>query len=112
MNALLRKLKFRPARLAKTVSSSNCKVEPNAAYSPSEMQKLAARGIAISSAAVNEQLFFDGFDTPPDVPPVDNLRGVDVVDCWENQIESRRKILGANKRELEILGPSVTDSSK
>lgn len=83
--------------------SPNCKVEPHASYSPSEMQRLSEQGIPISASAVNESLFFDGYDSAPDVPPVEQLRGIDVVQVWESQRDSRSKILSANRRELSIL---------
>lgn len=90
----------KPSRLAETQIVNNCSVEPNAAYTPSEMQKLASQGIPVSAAAVNENLFFDGDLRAPDTPPIENRRGIDVVEVWEAQRDSRKKILRANVTEL------------
>lgn len=95
------------SRLAETSPSPNCKVEPNAAYTPSEMQRLSSQGIPISASAVNETLFFDGYDSAPDSPPVEQLRGIDVVQAWEHQRDSRSKILRANQREVSILSDTT-----
>lgn len=102
MNQIINYLSRRPCRLARCTRQANCKVEPNAAYTPSEMQKLANRGIPVSAASVPENLFFDGFERAPNVPTIDHLRGVDAVEIWEKSRDARSKIVSAHLREVSL----------
>lgn len=76
-------------------SKEDIPVQNGLALTPTEMMRLAQKGVPIS--AQNEQNFFDGVDNPTwDVAP-EKMRGVDPADLWQLQKTSRKKVTSAKR---------------
>lgn len=73
------------------------------ALTPSHMLELSQSGIPVSSQMADD-MFFDG-DTSMRVhiDPLDR-RGVDVVDAWNLQKSSRRKLMEAHNNDVSNYG--------
>ena len=76
--------------------------KPGLAYTPSDMIRLAERGIPVSSQASSD--FYDGSLNPSWSVPMERTRGVDVSDMWEAQQESRAKIRNAQRNDVKKYG--------
>lgn len=69
---------------------SDEKVVPNLAITPSQMAKMVENGQAVTSQFQRD--FFDGENNPSWEVPVDRMRGVDIVETWEEQKSARKHI--------------------
>jgi len=78
-------------------------VSSGLALTPSQMLELSQSGIPVSSQMAND-MFFDG-DTSMRVhiDPLDR-RGIDVVDAWNLQKSSRRKVMEAHNKDITDYG--------
>lgn len=74
-------------------------VVSNLSITPSEVERLSERGIPVSSANVGS--FIDGVQNPSFSLPVDRLRGVDVVDVWNESESSRKKFRNAAIKDVK-----------
>lgn len=70
-------------------------VQPGLALTPSQISELTRAGVPISN--VNAMQFFDGYRTLDFQPGLLNRRGVDLVDAWEAQMDSRKKLSSVAK---------------
>lgn len=71
-------------------------------YTPAELMDYAKKGIPVSAS--NSESYFDGTANPSFDMPVDQLRGVDVVDCWVAQNDSRSRLARAHVNDVGIYG--------
>lgn len=78
-------------------------VSSGLALTPSQMLELSQSGIPVSSQMAND-MFYDG-DTSMRVhiDPLDR-RGIDVVDAWNLQKSSRRKLMEAHNNDISDYG--------
>lgn len=85
-------------------------VKPGLSVSPKQMLDMASHGMSIS--AQNGANFYDGSENAS--WSVDSLekRGANVADIWEKEIESRRNIKLAVKRDERLYGKIIRDNSK
>ena len=100
MNRIVSKLSSQPIPAIITTPKDNCKVIPGLAYSPSDMARMADRGISISS--INDQMFYDGSPAQKFDVPLEMRRGVDVNDAWNASRTARRRILNAHYNDKRI----------
>lgn len=78
-------------------------VQSGLSVTPSEMLSLAQQGIPISSHFDDSK--FDDGDTRS-LGSIDFIhqRGLDVVDVWEHQKSSRKKVLDAKAKDIQMFG--------
>lgn len=78
-------------------------VQSGLSVTPSEMLALAQQGIPISSHFDDSK--FDDGDTKA-LGSIDFIhqRGLDVVDVWEHQKSSRKKLLDAKAKDIQMYG--------
>lgn len=71
-------------------------------YTPAELMDLSRKGIPVT--AVSSESYFDGEANPSFDLPVDMCRGVDIVDCWVAQSDSRSKLSRAHLTDTKKYG--------
>lgn len=69
-------------------------VQGGLAVTPSQMQRMAERGIPVTSQNL-EGMFYDGDTRPSWDVPLDMQRGVDVATLWETRKDIRNKLRAA-----------------
>ncbi len=84
-------------------SSDEPLVKGGLAYTPSELQQMADRGIPVSTQNLEGQ-FYDGKDNPTWDVPLEQVRGIDIADMWTNRREIQRKIAKAHKSDVAKYG--------
>lgn len=89
----------RSARSAHIVDNGFEKVVPGLSVSPSQMAKMAERGIPIS--AQSSDAFFDGVSNPSFDIPIEDRRGIDVNAVWNAQQDARKRIINAHKLDKQ-----------
>lgn len=72
------------------------------AYTPAELMQYQKKGIPVS--AQSSESYFDGEANPSFDLAVDQLRGVDVVSCWEAQTLSRSRLANAHITDTKKFG--------
>lgn len=82
--------------------SKENKTKQGLSYTPAELMEYAKKGIPVS--AVNSESYFDGEANPSFDLPIDMQRGVDIVDCWVAQNDSRSRLARAHVNDSEIYG--------
>lgn len=82
---------------------SRFNVQSGLSVTPSEMLALAQQGIPISSHFDDSK--FDDGDTKS-LGSIDFIhqRGLDIVDVWEHQKSSRKKLLDAQAKDVQMYG--------
>lgn len=90
-------------RLASCPPVSNCSVKDGLAYTPADMSSMQNHGYSISAQTFNSQ-FFEGFDTPPDEVPIEQRRGIDVVQAWEASKDAVSNVRRAQKHDIDTYG--------
>lgn len=82
---------------------SRVNVQSGLSVTPSEMLALAQQGIPISSHFDDSK--FDDGDTKA-LGSIDFIhqRGLDIVDVWEHQKSSRKKLLDAKAKDIQMYG--------
>lgn len=81
-------------------------VQNDLSYTPSQMMELMERGIPVSNQNVNPDMFFDGV---PDNQstfelPLDQLRGIDVADCWQAEKDIKKRAKKGLKNDISKYG--------
>lgn len=105
---------MRKVRVKNRFASAKCKdsdlpVQGNLAVTPAQMAKMAANGVAISSQIAGN--FNDGStDVSFDVP-LQQVRGLDIVDYWEAQKDSRFNVKNHIKANESKYGDSTIKTS-
>lgn len=93
-------------RLAKVVTKdSDIPVRNDLAVTPAQMQVMAANGVAISSQRASD--FNDGDTNASFDIPLEQIRGLDIVDYWELQKDSRNRV----KMHIEANAKKYGDST-
>lgn len=78
-------------------------VRSHLSLTPSEMLAMSERGIPIASN-MNPDDFVDGDESPfVNINPLD-CRGIDIVDAWNLQKASRKKLLSARDTDIQNYG--------
>lgn len=72
------------------------------AITPSQIDNMARRGIAIS--AYNYGLQQQGLDSHSESVPIEFTRGFDKIDAWNVQQTARRKVNNARARDEKTFG--------
>lgn len=80
-------------------------VKPDLAVTPSQMARMAANGVAISSQIASN--FNDGEVNPSFEVPLSQIRGLDIVDYWEAQKEARFNVKKHIKANEDKFGDST-----
>lgn len=89
----IRSSRFKPCKVVRDRDEDD--VQPGLALTPSQISEMTRAGIPISN--VNAMQFFDGYRTLDFQPGLLNRRGVDIIDAWEAQQDSREKLSKAAK---------------
>lgn len=76
--------------------------EPGLAITPSQIDAMARRGVAVS--AYNYGLQFQGIESHTDGVPPEFTRGFDKIDAWNLQQSSRKKVNSAHIKDKKIYG--------
>ncbi|MCM1356619.1 MAG: hypothetical protein NC212_09485 [Staphylococcus sp.] len=87
------------ARSAHIVDDAFEKVTPGLSVSPSQMARMAEKGIPIT--AQMSETFFDGTTNPSFDIPIEDRRGIDVNAVWEAQKTARKRIVAAHKLDKQ-----------
>lgn len=69
---------------------------------PADIQRCVQQGIPVSAA--NLDSFIDGVDNPSTSLPVDELRGVDIVDAWNASRDAKKKLARAHLNDIKTYG--------
>ena len=88
------------ARTCHVLDNGFTKVVPGLAVTPSQMARMTAQGIPISSQLAEN--FVDGTSNPSFDIPIEQRRGIDVVQVWEAQKDARLKIINAHKADKQM----------
>lgn len=88
-----RSSKFNPCRVVRRDDEGV--VQDGLALTPSKVAEMTRAGIPIST--VNAMGFHDGYRTLDFEPFILNRRGVDMIDAWNAQMDSRKKLRDAAK---------------
>lgn len=103
MNSLIKKLSTRPVpNGCKNTTKPWKYTEQNLAVTPSEIMELTNRGIPVSPSNANQ--FVVGVPNPSYDLPVDQRRGVDIVDVWDASQSAKRSLIQANIKDTETYG--------
>lgn len=100
--SLSRKLNSKPCEFVE--DHDPCmSVKQHLSMSPSEIARMSERGIPVSSQNM-DSFFYDGTDDVYQSVPIERVRGVDAADVWEAQQSARKKMLSAQKRDIDLYG--------
>lgn len=81
-----------------------CKhVQSGLSVTPSEMLQLAQQGVPISSH-FDDSKFDDGDTKALGTIDFIHQRGLDIVDVWNHQKDSRKKLLDAQAKDIQMYG--------
>lgn len=72
------------------------KVQSGLAYTPADMQRMAERGVAVSSQNMEGSYYYEPASKDFDVSLMDS-RGVDPADIWNAQMDARDKLNKSSK---------------
>lgn len=64
------------------------------------MARMVDKGIAVSS--INDSIFYDGEVNPSFDVPIEEQRGVDIVDAWNASRTARKRILQAHFNDKKM----------
>ena len=78
------------------------KTQDNLALTPSDVKRCVDNGIPVSVS--NASMFIEGVENPSTVLPVDELRGVDIVDTWEASRAAKAKLINAHNSDISTYG--------
>lgn len=89
-------------------------VQNDLAYTPSQMMEMAERGIAVSNQSIAADNFFDGVSVAQSTfeLPLDQLRGIDVADCWQANESIRKKAKKGLKNDIKLYGKDVVQKGE
>lgn len=92
----------RTSRTAHIIDNGFEKTVPGLSLSPSQVSKMAEKGISVSTQIANS--FVDGSPNPTFDVPIEELRGVDVNDVWNASQDAKKRIISAHLKDKEIYG--------
>lgn len=78
-------------KVCKISSKVDIPVQSNLAITPAKMAELVDSGIPVSSSILGAS-HFDGVSNPSWDLPIDQIRGVDIAQVWQTQLDSRKSI--------------------
>lgn len=81
---------------------SEIRPQPGLAITPSQIDNMAQRGIAVS--AYNYGLQYQGLESHGESVPVEFTRGFDKIDAWNLQQSSRKKVNSARIKDEKTYG--------
>lgn len=81
-------------------SRKDIKVQPGLAMTPSQMQRLSEKGVPVSNQNL-EGMFYDGDTRPSWDVPMDQIRGIDVAQLWQERKNIAAKIKNAPIKPAE-----------
>ncbi len=84
-------------------SYSEKHVQSGLSVTPSEMLQLAQQGIPISSH-FDDSKFDDGDTKSLGTIDFIHQRGLDIVDVWNHEKDSRKKLLDAKAKDIQMYG--------
>lgn len=89
-------------------------VQNDLSYTPSQMMEMAERGIAVSNQSVAAENFFDGVPVGESTfeLPLDQMRGVDVADCWQVEQSIKKKAKKGLKNDIRVFGKDVAQKGE
>lgn len=89
-------------------------VQNDLAYTPSQMMEMAERGIAVSNQSIAVENFFDGVPVAESTfeLPMDQLRGIDVADCWQANESIRKKAKKGLMNDIRLYGKDVVQKGE
>lgn len=87
-----------PRSLASTpLCNGEYPVESGLAYTPADMQRMAAKGVSINSMNMEGSYYYDAQTKNWDIPITDR-RGVDPADIWNAQMSARDNLRSADRK--------------
>lgn len=93
----------KPFRLAVTaLSDTDAVVKQHLAYSLREVDELRRQGKPISSPSLESQYYDGDVNASSDMLPLDNLRGVDINDMWEESQDKQDRLSKARLRSVDV----------
>lgn len=99
-----------PTNINRQTKLSNCtrditeeKVQNNLAITPGEMYALAQQGKPITTHQLPDDYFDDGDARQTYDLPIDRIRGIDVIDCWNVSKDSKAKIKSFEKQQRNAI---------
>lgn len=93
----------KPIRLAVTaLSDTDAVVKQHLAYSLREVDELRRQGKPISSPSLESQYYDGDINVSSDMLPLDNLRGVDINDMWEESQDKKERLSKARLRSVDV----------
>jgi len=89
-------------------------VQNDLAYTPSQMMQMAERGIAVSNQSISADNFFDGVPVSESTfeLPLDQMRGIDVADCWQAEKSIKKKAKKGLKTDIAIYGNNIVQKGE
>lgn len=103
---MINELNKRAFSLPRTAHYPNHHVQNGLSLTPAEMLKLSEQGIPISSH-FDDSKFYDGDSKPLNGIDFLDQRGIDVVDAWNHQKDSRRNLRKAQSTDIKNFGENV-----
>lgn len=97
--------RLRPCHI---VDDSFSKVEQGLAYTPSQMRQMAEKGIPINTLMANETFFDGDYNNSTDLP-LEFTRGIDSIDAWNAERDSRKRLAAAHRNDVNLYGNSSND---
>lgn len=100
---MISRLNKQNSKIVNSYSTTPVHVQDGLSVTPAQMHEMTQHGIPISSH-MSDSMFYDG-DTKP-IGQIDPLmrRGVDAVDAWNLQKQSRKNLKSSNLKDLENYG--------
>lgn len=99
-----------PTNINRQTKLSNCKrkiteekVQNNLAITPGEMYALAQQGKPITTHQLPDDYFDDGDARQTYDLPIDRIRGIDVIDCWNASKDAKSKIKSFEKQQRNAI---------
>lgn len=83
-------------------SSAFQRVQNGLSMTPADIQRCVSNGLPVSTASVD--MFLDGVSNPSTVLPIDEMRGVDIVDCWNASHDAKQKFVSAHNNDVKLYG--------
>lgn len=78
-------------------------VQHGLAYTPAKMAALAEKGVPISSMTLDSQ-YYDGDTNPSFDYGIEDVRGVDIAEAWEQEMGAKQSFIRGLRRDKEYYG--------
>lgn len=99
-----------PTNINRQTKLADCKrqeteeaVQNDLAITPGEMYALAQQGKPITTHQLPDDYFDDGDARQTYDMPIDRLRGIDVIDCWNASKDSKNKLKSFTKSQRDAI---------